>query len=305
MTRGLLYSVGAAALLAAWVVPGVSLAQIYREQSAAVMLAAAEVDSGQVENQLRNVARLLNASSGAQRVAGSDNVLAKQIREDGLKRYEEAQRAFAAGDLEAASRLSSEASRIMFQAIRVLGTQQESRDKKASDFEARAASVAVLIQALERIAEAEDESGKAAQTITGINTTVKRARALMAGGEHDEARRLLDGGYEMAKLAVDHLRDGKTLVRTLNFASAEEEYAYELDRNDTHLMLVKVLLEEKQPDEHKRAMVEQFVARSRQLRQEAQSQAGSGDFAGAIALLEQATKELVRAIRGAGIYIPG
>ena len=93
---------------------------------------------------------------------------------------------------------------------------------------------------------------------------------------------------------------------SLNFASKEEEYHYELDRNDTHQMLVTVLLEEKMADSAGVAkMVNVFLDKARLLREEGDRQAARGDFEAAVQTLEESTKELVRAIRSGGIYIPG
>jgi hypothetical protein len=52
-------------------------------------------------------------------------------------------------------------------------------------------------------------------------------------------------------------------------------------------------------------MVKPFVDRAAALRRDAEGQAGRGDHAGAIRALEDSTRELVRAIRAGGIYIPG
>ena len=52
-------------------------------------------------------------------------------------------------------------------------------------------------------------------------------------------------------------------------------------------------------------MVEKFMDKASSLRQQAEKQASNGDYDAAIQTLEHSTKEIVRAIRGAGIYIPG
>jgi hypothetical protein len=52
-------------------------------------------------------------------------------------------------------------------------------------------------------------------------------------------------------------------------------------------------------------MVKGFVDKATQLRTQAESTASKGDYVGGIKLLEDSTAELVKAIRGAGIYIPG
>lgn len=305
MRNNLVNAVMISGIWLASVSAGDAVAEIVRAQSAAVLLASAETGNDQVLNRLGNVERLLNTSSGARRVIASNNELAKKIRLDGVKRYESARQAYEQGDLEAANRLLEEASKSMFQAIRVLGQPKELSEKAVNDFENRAKSVDALLVALRRIADGEGEDGKAASTITGIKATVARARRLLDDRQYREARRVLDGGYELAKQAVSHLRDGKTLTRSLVFATSKEEYHYEVDRNDTHQMLVKVLLEEKNPTEQTRAMVDRLVNRAVELRGEADKQASQGNYEHAVKTMESATKELVRAIRSAGVYIPG
>jgi hypothetical protein len=54
-----------------------------------------------------------------------------------------------------------------------------------------------------------------------------------------------------------------------------------------------------------RATAEKFIGDAENLRSEAEKEAAGGRFDEAIGLLEQSTKELIRAIRSAGIYIPG
>lgn len=115
----------------------------------------------------------------------------------------------------------------------------------------------------------------------------------------------LDSVYEDAKLELERLREGETLVRSLKFANAQEEYLYELDRNDTHQMLLKVLLSEQQSGPAGQRMVEGYVEQSRQLRAKAEGEAGNGAYKQAVKSLEEATKYLQRAIRSSGVYIPG
>ena len=91
--------------------------------------------------------------------------------------------------------------------------------------------------------------------------------------EYKKARKLLDSGYDIAKVELEKLRGGDTLVRSLNFANPEEEYEYELDRNDTHRMLVTVLLEEKRGKKGVDKMVKKFMGKAEVLRKQAEAQA--------------------------------
>jgi hypothetical protein len=68
-------------------------------------------------------------------------------------------------------------------------------------------------------------------------------------------------------------------------------------------MLIKLLVEERRGSLD--GMTKDLVSRAKELRGKAETAAGKGDHAGAIRLLEDSTAELVKAIRNAGIYIPG
>jgi endonuclease III len=106
-------------------------------------------------------------------------------------------------------------------------------------------------------------------------------------------------------VAIEKLRGGDTLIRSLHFANKEEEYRYEVDRNDTHRMLIKVLLKEKMEQAAVQRRVNPSLKKADELRAKAEKQAAQGKYEDAVRTLEDSTKELVRAIRSAGIYIPG
>jgi hypothetical protein len=126
-----------------------------------------------------------------------------------------------------------------------------------------------------------------------------------SAGRVEEGRRTLDEAYLTAKAAIGGMRGGETVVRSLNFATKEEEYHYEIDRNDTHRMLVDVLLKEKRGMASVDAMVDQSLEVAAGLRRQAEEQAARKEHETAVKTLEESTRELVKAIRGAGVYIPG
>ena len=98
---------------------------------------------------------------------------------------------------------------------------------------------------------------------------------------------------------------GLIILGFLPFANKEEEYRYEIDRNDTHRMLVQVLLKDKRGGDAIDVMVDQAVAAAATLRTQAEAQASRREHEAAVKTLEESTRELVQAIRSAGVYIPG
>ena len=258
-----------------------------------------------VESRLANVGRLVTVSSGAKKIQSSGNADAIALYTEARGHYDEAKGQFAAGEIAAANKSLGEATKVMFKAVRAAGKVQAIEDYHRRVFVNRDESVKALLAALKRINQEKGGSEEANHAIVSVETMAAEARSLAESGEVDAARKILDTAYITTKTTIEKLRGGETLVRTLNFASPEEEYVYEIDRNDTHQMLVKVFVMKKGVSQGVKAMVDKFVERAMSLRADAEKQAGGGDHPGAIDALEESTKQLIRAIRAGGLYIPG
>jgi hypothetical protein len=277
----------------------------YAQQSSAAerLQAATATDPNALQKRLESVGTLLEKSSGTRQIDSSSDPQALETRNKAREAHFKAREAFKAGDYPRTAKLLDEASSLMFKAVRMAAPEQVTADKMKTDYNARAESVKALLSAQQRIAS-EKSDPKGTETTRNIQKMLGEAEQLAAANKYPEARATVDRAYLLAKAAVGSMRSGDTLVRTLKFANKEEEYHYELDRNDTHQMLIRVLLDDKQKpggDE----MVARFVAKAKELRGQAESTASKGDHVGAIKLLEDSTAELVKAIRGSGIYIPG
>lgn len=265
------------------------------------------VHAGQTESRLQSVEKLLETSSAAQQIKGSDNQAAKDKHEQAVELFEKAKLAEGKGHEQQAADLLKQATKTMFEATRMIKKDDSFMAKDVRDFDERKASVEALCTAYENIAK-EKGIDKATENELHafVYKRVDQAEALKKEDRVKEGRKMLDEAYVAAKVAIEHLRGGETLVRSLNFASSEEEYHYEVDRNDTHRMLVDVLLKEKMKTNWGiEAMVNKFMESADKLRARADEQASDGEYENAIGTMEQSTKEIVRAIRSAGIYIPG
>ena len=100
------------------------------------------------------------------------------------------------------------------------------------------------------------------------------------------------------------MRAGQTLTRSLNFATAEEEYQYELKRNDSLFALLEFAIVEKNPGGSVVERIHQNRDKARGLRRAAEGMAKNGDHPAAIAELNTSTKVLLQAIRMSGIFVP-
>jgi hypothetical protein len=260
---------------------------------------AAAPDRAQLEQRLVAVETLIERSSAAKQIEASAVPAALERRERARASHSAAAEALRAGDLARTATLLPEASALMFEAVRLAAPEQVTTAKRGVDFQARLESARSLLGAQRRIAGEKSPPG-ASETTRTIERLLQQAESDARAGNMEKAGIALEQGYLLAKAAIGSMRGGDTLVRSLDFGSPEEEYRYELDRNETHRMLLSVLLD---PSKTQRATP--AIERAAGLRRQAEGAAGTRDFAGAIRMLEDSTRELVRAIRAAGVYIPG
>ena len=261
-------------------------------------------DREQLERKLASTSTLIESSSGAKQIDSSGVAGAQSQRARARDLHRQAGEALRAGQLEAAAKLLDDASRAMFEGVRLAAPEQVVNGKQRADFDARMESTRALLDAQKRIAAEKSAGAAAGELSRRVESLMAEASELARASRLADARRTLDQAYLAVKAAIGNLRGGETVVRSLNFGSKAEEYAYEIDRNDTHLMLVQMLLKEKRGSAAD-TMVDQSVAAAGKLRAQAEQEASRRDHETAVRTLEQSTRELVKAIRGAGVYIPG
>jgi len=256
-----------------------------------------------LESRLESLETLVERSSAARQIEASAAPEAMALRaraREALKAAREAQRS---GDAPAAERHLADARRFMIEGARLAAPESRAAEKAQGDFERRLESTRALLGAQKRVS-AEKSSAGGAEAARTVEQRLEAALRLRADGRVPAALEQLEQAYLIAKASLSSMRAGDTLVRSLSFATKEEEYRYEVDRNDTHQMLVRVLLQGRQPAAGE-AAVAALVERARGLRARAEEAARRGEHAAAVQLLEDSTGELVKAIRGAGVYIPG
>jgi hypothetical protein len=264
--------------------------------------AASVEDAATLQRRLQSVGTLIESSSAARQIDNSAEPQSLEHRQRARQLHRRAAAALAGGDNAAAGTLLDEAAREMIAGARLANPGQVTEEKKRHDFAAREESVKALLAAQQRIVQEKSAGREAQEASRSVQAQLAQAQQLARGNRIDEARTMLDRAYLTAKLSIESLRRGDTLVRSLNFANKREEFDYEIDRNDTHRMLVRVLLADRPAAlEAGRAALDE----SGRLRAQAEQAAGRNEHEQAVRLLEESTRALVRAIRNAGVFIPG
>lgn len=185
-----------------------------------------------------------------------------------------------------------------------LSTAQSGFESQHTQYNVKLRSIQALMDAQRRIATEKDDTTQSSSLDTTVKPLLTQAAAHEAKGEYELSMAALNYAYTIVTASIEKLRGGETLIRTLKFETAEEEYHYELDRNNTYKMLIKMLIND-QKTMKITDRVDEFLIKADNLRQEAEKHAQSGNFETAIKSLEQSTKSLIFAMRNAGFFVPG
>lgn len=256
------------------------------------------------EQKLRLVETLLN-SPKTRLVQNGDNIEAKaQVAKAG-QLVESARRALAASDLDRAVSDLDLSLRTLSAA-----TSRVEKDGDNHNLSAQRARYAELLEQLRSYRGSLAEAARDARSAAGANAAIQKLDAAVAqaekhatGGNYPNANKLLGEAYLAAVTSLSTLRSGETVLLSLKFDSAAEEYAYEEKRNQSHEMMVDMMIAEGKADGGKRASVERFLEEHRTLRVQAEKEAKAGNHASAIKTMEQATGQLIRALQFMGVPV--
>ncbi|MDT8384678.1 MAG: hypothetical protein RRB22_09700 [Gammaproteobacteria bacterium] len=256
------------------------------------------------------VEKLVQQSAAARQILHSDNPQAHALRDQAIAYLDEARAAEVKGDAAAVTEALDQAKAAIFMAMRLVGTKAVN-DKRQENYNKKRQSLESLLAAHQRVREEQAQTADSFSLEALLNTErhiQERLQAAQAHYEREqlvEAMEVLNDAYLSLKLSLTRLRDGKTLVRSLHFETKQDEYQYELRRNNTHSLLINTVLKEKRADPRLGRLMDIPLAEAEKLRAQAEQQARNGDFEAAIKTLETSTSFIIRAIRLAGVFIPG
>lgn len=273
-----------------------------RSERTVAVVQLAQTETQPLANKLKLLTIMVTSSPAAQRIEASEHSTeAKALLVQAREAHEQAQHYLEQGQLDAAERFLDEGLRVFGTAARTVTNRERAQAgerKRYADLQDRIASF--------RTAFASIVAEKGAMTATVLDATALQARldqadALQQEQRYQEANLPLSQALTMLEQALAEVRAEETLVRTLEFASPEAEYAYEVERNRSYEMLVKLMLSEASASAASRTMIAQFSRRNDTARVQAETLAAAGDAAAALEALEGGTQQLVRALRLTGL----
>jgi hypothetical protein len=256
-----------------------------------------------LESKTRLVKLLLAQSPAVQRIPQSDNAQAKKKLADAQALYAKAASEAGAGHADAAIKLLDQALLDIVSASRMVPDPAQLASQERARYAGLAEATRTFL-ALHKSLSARTSKKGGALDLPKINAMVEKAEGLAAGGNHQEANALLNNVYKMVVGALSNMLMAETIVYDQKFEAPADEFNYELARNRSYEELIPLALTQLNPPRETAVLSEKYVQQSRALRDAAQKQAAGGDYAAALKTIQDATGQLQRSLRVAGVIVP-
>ncbi len=256
-----------------------------------------------IEQKLRLVEMLVNSPAAKSSPYGRD-AETPMLVEQGKELLAKARSAIDEGRLDDAAATLDDALKSASKASRRLssegGLTDSAQRKQLNDMREQVQTYRKAIEDLTRDPKLKPE---AAKVLTEVDGLAAEADKLAAAGRLGEANKHMADAYKHAVQELSRLRAGQEVVLKLDFETPADEYAYEQKRFGSNQIMVDMMIGEGRAENGRRQLVDRFVGEGRRLKLEAEQQAEAGKYAEAVALMEQATKQLNRALQSMGVPV--
>lgn len=263
------------------------------------------VDQATTRQKATFIQNLVTRSVAVQTIESSGDASAIEKLEQARELVREADADLGAGRYTVANDKLDRALSLVNTEARRLSETEMRQDRRQEAYEKRLHTVKTFLKAYERVAGEKQMTAASTAQLAEIRNLMAAAEQRAGAGNLEEATALLDRAYATARGDIRQMREGETLTRSLHFETAKDEYDYERDRNESHFMLLKFAISEKNPPKTRLVRISELEQAAMTLRDRASREASAGRHKDAIDTLIQSTDTLLTAIRMSGIYIPG
>ena len=205
------------------------------------------------------------------------------------------------GEFELAEVHINEGLKLMTKLSRRVKDQDKVRQARIELYKQVKDHVDMFIVAFDRIAEEKGEdSVRNLLDRDQLDAIMSKAENAHNDDELALANHLMRQAADMVDNALSDARHEDVLLHELTFESLEEEYAYEVNRNESYVKLIDLMQKKTEPSQASASYVQKLVKENEQLRAQADALAREGELEQGILVLEKGTDRLSRALRLSG-----
>lgn len=255
-----------------------------------------------IEQKIRLVETLAGSPAAKSAAVPGSEVAA--LVASGRKSVEAARGALVTGQLDEAIRLADEGLKAVSLISRRAASENALSDSvQRKHYDELRLQVTTYRSAAADLARDSRMMAAAHKLLMQIDPSLDEADRLAGQGRYADSNNKLSEIYRMAVAEISRLRAGQEVVLSLKFDNPADEYLYEQKRFSSHQIMVDMLVAEGKAEGGRLGLIEGFVGEGRRLKLEAETLADKGRHKDAVALMEKASAQMVRALQAMGVPV--
>lgn len=262
----------------------------------------------EIKQKAQLVEALLTHSPVMARITDGGNDQVKSQASAARKLFERALEAIAVKDMAKANADLNDALRLIGEASRQVPDTTHTLARQREEYAALIQQIELFLTSYQRLQDRR-EIKKPINQVVGldldrIRTQVAGAEALEQKGDYVGANKILSEAHTITVTMLNKLVANETFVYDLRFASAAEEFRYELERHKSYEELIPIAVATLHPSADANKLIDRYFQQSEQLKSQARQQAEEGNHKQALQTMRDATEYLQKALQMVGIIVP-
>ncbi len=259
-----------------------------------------------LEQKMNFASQVLFQAAGARRVAASDNEDAKSVLKEARELFTKARAAIDAGNLVAANDLVSESLRLVARAVQLVpdaGQEvQQQRLRFVHGLQDLQTFQASHLLSMRQISEVPTGATRPPE-LEQVRELLAQAQTSAEAGKYDEAQRTLARAAEVITTGAPKLMAGRAADYQIKFPSPSAAFEFENARFHSYEDLVPIAVSHLRPKDDRMREIQRAVEEGRRIHEKSRELAVGGEFEQAARLSEQATDQMLRALKLAGVAL--
>jgi hypothetical protein len=254
-----------------------------------------------IYNKIKLLDWLVNDSPVTKRIEASDDDVAKQQLQRSREMLQQAVEHNEQGEYELAEGHINQGLVLMTKLSRKVKDEDRVKQARIELYKQVKGHVDMFVVAFDRVAEEKgEEHVRGMLDRDELDQVMSKAESAYEDGDLAMANHLMRQAADIVDNALSDARHKDVLLHELKFESLEEEYAYEINRNESYVKLIDLMQKKSAPSQASAAYVQKLIDENSKLREQADMLVSEGKLEQGISVMESGTDKLSRALRVSG-----
>jgi HEPN domain-containing protein len=248
--------------------------------------------------------KMMMLGKSAKRIEASDDDEANESLAQAKKEITQAETNFKDGDEESAQVLLATAMQLFNKATRLVPS-AETLEKLKQQYQQRTAQLEMARlnhhRNFKRMVANYGEAAGVTYDENRVDALTVEAEQQVQQGNYRQAGERLTAAQNKVQGAIRQMMDNQKIVYELDIDTPKKEYAYEFNKYLSYEELIPVAIDSLKPSKGQQMLAKRSSDKGKWMAEQARKKAADGDYPAAIRMVQDATREIRKALKLLGV----